>query len=111
MLPVPEDHRSVLRSASWFGQTHLLRRRKLCASVDALGLEVRAFSRDLVGRHLFKRGVYEQDLTAFVLQRLSMPADAVVLDIGALVTLTGQAPCPEALLVGDQRLDLLSLHS
>ncbi|MBL8729605.1 MAG: FkbM family methyltransferase [Planctomycetes bacterium] len=83
MLPVPEDHRSVLRSASWFVRTHLLRRRKLTAIVDALGLEVRAFSRDLVGRHLYKRGVYEPDLTAFVLQRLSMPADAVALDIGA----------------------------
>lgn len=83
MLPVPVDHRSVLRSASYFVRTHLLRRDKLAARIEPLGLVVRAFSRDLVGRHLYKRGVYEQELTAFVLQRLAMPEDAVALDVGA----------------------------
>ncbi len=83
MLPVPVERRSSLRSLKYFVQTHLLRRRLLTANVEPTGLEVRAYSRDLVGRHLYKRGIYEQPLTEYVLRDLQMADDAVVLDIGA----------------------------
>ena len=73
----------MLRTAGWFVRTHLLRRRTLTARIEPLDLDVRAFSRDLVGRHLYKRGTYEQELSAWVLQRLTMREDAVAIDIGA----------------------------
>ena len=83
MLAVPVDSRSSLRSLRYFLRTHLLRKRLLTANVPPLGLQVRAYSRDLVGRHLYKRGTYETELSTYVLRHLQMPEDAIVLDIGA----------------------------
>ena len=83
MLRTPVDCRSPLRSFVYFVRTHLLRQRLLLARVEPTGLSVRAYSRDLVGRHLYKRGTYESELTQFVLCDLDLPADGVILDVGA----------------------------
>lgn len=80
---LPAARIAGLRTLRWFVRTHLLRRRLLTARVDALGLEVLAYARDMLGRHLYRRGVYEQELTRFVLQDLRLRDGAVALDIGA----------------------------
>jgi FkbM family methyltransferase len=83
MLPVPVERRSAWRTLRWFVLRHVLRQRLLTARVEPLGLQVRAYSRDLVGRHLYKRGAYEPALGEFVLRHLQLPDDAVILDVGA----------------------------
>jgi FkbM family methyltransferase len=77
------EHRSSFRSLSYFVLRHVLRRRQLTAAVEPIGLQVRAYAEDVMGRHLFKRGVHEALLSNFVLQQLPLRDDAVVLDIGA----------------------------
>jgi FkbM family methyltransferase len=83
MLALPEEHRTSWRSLQYFVRRYVLRQSLITANVEPTGLRVRAYSRDFLGRHLFKRGVYERDLTEFVLRHLSLRDDAVILDIGA----------------------------
>ena len=77
------EQRSSFRSLSYFVLRHLLRRQQLTAVVEPIGLSIRAYAKDVMGRHLYKRGVHESVLSNFVLQQLPLHDDAVVLDIGA----------------------------
>ena len=82
-LALPEERRSRWRSLQYFVRRYVLRQNLITAQIAPTGLRVRAYSRDFLGRHLFKRGVYERDLTEFMVRHLSLREDAVILDIGA----------------------------
>ncbi len=77
------EHRSPLKALSYFLLRNVLRRQQLTASIEPIGLQVRAYTKDVMGRHLYKRGVHEAVLSAYVLRHLALRDDAVVLDIGA----------------------------
>jgi len=83
MEPALVDQRSPWRSLSCFVLRHVLRREQLTATIPGLDLRVRAYARDVMGRHLYKRGLHEQVLSTFVLRELRLRDDAVALDIGA----------------------------
>ncbi len=83
MHPLPQNHASAWRSLSFFLRRHVLRQAQLTATIAALDLRVRAYSRDFTGRHLYKRGTYEPELTEYVFRHLPLRDDAVILDIGA----------------------------
>ncbi|MBL8724970.1 MAG: FkbM family methyltransferase [Planctomycetes bacterium] len=77
------DQRSAWRSLSYFVLRHVLRHEQITARLPGLDLRIRAYTRDLMGRHLYKRGQYEQILSNFVLHELQLADDAVALDLGA----------------------------
>ncbi|MFY9345055.1 MAG: FkbM family methyltransferase [Planctomycetota bacterium] len=77
------ERRSAWQSLKYFALRQILRRRLLTARIEPIGLSVRAYTKDVMGRHLYKRGVHELLLSNFVLQHLVLRDDAVVLDIGA----------------------------
>jgi len=83
MVAAIHETRSVWRSFQYLVLRHVLRRQQLTASVQPLGLAVRAYTKDVMGRHLYKRGVHESVLSTWVLRHLPLRDDAVVLDIGA----------------------------
>jgi len=83
MEPALTDQRSPWRSLSYFVLRHVLRREQLTATIPGLDLRVRAYTRDVMGRHLYKRGLHEQVLSTFVLRELRLRDHAVALDIGA----------------------------
>jgi FkbM family methyltransferase len=83
MVVAIAERRSAWRSLQYFVLRHVLRRHQLTASVEPLGLRVRAYTKDVMGRHLFKRGVHESVLSTWVLRHLELKDGAVVLDIGA----------------------------
>jgi FkbM family methyltransferase len=78
-----DERRSAWRSFQYFVLRHVLRRPQLTATVAPLGLAVRAYTRDVMGRHLYKRGVHESVLSTWVLRHLALRDAAVALDIGA----------------------------
>lgn len=83
MVAAIAERRSAWRSLHYFVLRHLLRREQLTARVEPLGLAVRAYTKDVMGRHLYKRGVHESVLSTWVLRHLPLRDDAVVLDVGA----------------------------
>jgi FkbM family methyltransferase len=64
-------------------QRHVLRRRYLVARAKGVGLRLRFKTVDVMGRHIYKYGTYEPDLTALLLRSLRMEDGDVFLDIGA----------------------------
>lgn len=72
---------STLRSVSYVLNRFLLRREFLTAQAD--GLEFRVKTEDVVGRHLYKYGRHEPEMTAWLMKAVA-PADGdVIIDIGA----------------------------
>ncbi len=70
------------RSVRYLVSRHILRRRHLVARSSHFGLKLRFRTEDVVGRHIYKRGVHEEALTRFLLAQEFGPDD-VVFDIGA----------------------------
>jgi FkbM family methyltransferase len=62
-----------------------------------LGLRLRAYKRDAVGRGLYRRKVHEPHLTQLLLTRLASPAEKNFLDVGANI---GYFSCLMAKLAG-----------
>ena len=83
MTAAIRESRSAWRSFEYFVLRHLLRREQLTARVEPIGLDVRVYTKDVMGRHLYKRGIHEPVLSAWVMEHLALRDDAVVLDIGA----------------------------
>jgi FkbM family methyltransferase len=73
----------VCRSASYLVQRHLLRRRHLTGRADEFKLTLRFKTADVMGRHIYKYGVYEEEITRFLLDQLTLDPGDVVLDVGA----------------------------
>ena len=82
-IQAPRDQRSVMRTAEWFVRTYLLRQDLLTTRIDPPGITVTGYSRDLMGRHVYKRKTYETELSAFILEALRLEPGQVALDIGA----------------------------
>jgi FkbM family methyltransferase len=74
---------SVWRAFTYLVQRHLMRRRFLCGRADAFGLVLRFKTVDVMGRHIYKYGVYEEEITRFLLDNLVLEAGDIVLDVGA----------------------------
>lgn len=71
------------RALAYLAQRHLLRRRLLTGRADEFGLRLRFKAADVMGRHIYKYGVYEEEITRFLLDQLALEAGDVVLDVGA----------------------------
>jgi len=72
-----------LRALAYLFQRHLLQRRHLTGRADEFGLALRFKTADVMGRHIYKYGVYEEEITRFLLDQLTLEAGDVVLDVGA----------------------------
>jgi FkbM family methyltransferase len=75
-------------SAPWRGLAYLfnrwiLQRPHLIAHIPALDLRFKVRARDVNGRHLYKYGRYEPELTRFLCRTLLLEPGDVVIDIGA----------------------------
>ncbi len=79
----PEHRSSPLRGLAYLVNRWILNRSHLIADVPAMDLRFKVRTRDVNGRHLYKYGRYEPDLTAFLRHNLRLQPGDVVLDIGA----------------------------
>lgn len=70
-------------SLTYLFQRWVLRRRVLTAHARELDLRVRFKAADVMGRHIFKYGIHEPDLTGFLSRFLRLRDGDVFLDIGA----------------------------
>lgn len=85
---MPCEHgavRRLWRSLSYNFHTYLVRRKEIVADLPWLGVSLRAGSEDMLGRRLFKTGMYEAGVTNFLLHYLSNVEQDVVFDVGANV--------------------------
>lgn len=72
---------STARSLSYVLNRFVLRRAYLTAHAD--GLSFRVKTEDVVGRHLYKYGRHEPEMTAFLMRTLQPRDGDVIIDIGA----------------------------
>lgn len=73
----------MLRPIVYTVQRYLLGRRHLTANVEAVGLKLRFTAADAMGRHLYKYGRYEPELTGLLMRSLRLEPGDVFLDVGA----------------------------
>lgn len=73
------------RALAYNLHTFVLRRPELVADLPWLGVSLRAGSEDMLGRRLFKTGIYEPDVTDFVLRYLALAPQQLIFDVGANV--------------------------
>lgn len=84
----PREHgalRRAYRALVYNVRTYALRRRHITADLPWLGVSVRTGAEDMLGRRLYKTGLYERDVTAFLLRYLTLAEQDVVCDVGANV--------------------------
>lgn len=74
---------STLRGLAYLVNRWVLRRPFLLAEVPELGLRFKVRTPDVNGRHLYKYGRYEPELSAFLRAHLDLRDGDVVVDIGA----------------------------
>lgn len=74
---------SPLRGLAYLVHRWVLRSAFLVADVPEANLRFKVRTRDVNGRHLYKYGRYEPELTAWLRAHLELGAGDVVLDIGA----------------------------
>jgi FkbM family methyltransferase len=75
------SHRT--KNVIYFVARYLLRRKYLVARAPAFDLRLRFRVEDAIGRWIFKRGSYEEDLTAYLTRRVAFEDGSVFLDVGA----------------------------
>jgi FkbM family methyltransferase len=73
----------LLRAIAYVMQRHVLRRRHLVARATDVDLRLRFKAVDVMGRHIYKYGTYEPDLTALLQRYLRLTDGDVFLDVGA----------------------------
>jgi FkbM family methyltransferase len=71
------------RAVTYFARRYLFRQRHLSARASVHGLRFHVRTEDVVGRRIYKRGIYEPALTAFLLERAAIRPDDLVYDVGA----------------------------
>jgi FkbM family methyltransferase len=72
-----------LRGLAYLVNRWVLNQSHLIASVPALDLRFKVRTQDVHGRHLYKYGWYEPELTDYLRRNLRLHPDDVVLDIGS----------------------------
>jgi FkbM family methyltransferase len=72
-----------LRATAYFIKRWLLQKQFLVADIPRYGLTMKCKAADYLGRHLYKRGIYEAELSAFLGTHISFEAGDVFLDVGA----------------------------
>jgi FkbM family methyltransferase len=115
----------TLRALAYLSQRYLLQRPRLTGRAPEFQLSLRFKTADVMGRHIYKYGVYEEQITRFLLANLSLGRGDIFLDVGANigwyslllarhqpagVVVHGFEPDPEtfALLEGNLRLNQLT---
>ncbi|MCA8963838.1 MAG: FkbM family methyltransferase [Planctomycetes bacterium] len=82
------EHGAMLqlwRALSYNLQAYVARRPELLCDVPWLGAQLRVGAEDILGRRLFKRGLYERGVTTFLLRYLAAAPQDVIFDVGANV--------------------------
>jgi len=85
---VPREHgvmRQLWRGLRYNLHTYVAHRKEIVSDLPWLGVTLRAGSEDMLGRRLFKRGLYEPGVTDFLLRYLTNAPQDVVFDVGANV--------------------------
>jgi FkbM family methyltransferase len=80
---IPQRESSLTRSLAYLVNRWLLRRAFLVAKLPRQNLRFRVKTEDVVGRHIYKYHVHEQELTAFLASHLRFEPGDVIIDIGA----------------------------
>lgn len=75
------SHRA--KNVMYFLARYLLQRKYLVARVPSFNLRLRFRVEDAIGRRIFKRGSYEEDLTAYITRRIAFEEGSVFVDVGA----------------------------
>jgi len=74
---------AMLKSLNFLVHRYLLRSDTLEASLPAYGLNLRVKTRDVIGRHIYKYGAHDPQMTRFLQDSLALQPGDVVLDVGA----------------------------
>lgn len=82
MRSVREGAGELVRRLSYLLRRHLLRTPYLTAREGSFGLRFRFRTEDAIGRSIYQKGVYEEELTDLLLE-LPLRGGDVVLDVGA----------------------------
>ena len=81
---MPNSQFSYLKkSAAYVVKRHLLRKSYLIGSSDEYSLRLKFKTQDGGGREIYKKGIYEPEITELLLRNLKLSAGDVVLDVGA----------------------------
>lgn len=84
----PREHgalQRLWRSLAYNLHTYVGRRPHITADLPWLGVTLRTGSEDMLGRRLYKTGLYERDVTHFLLRYLTAAPQDAVFDVGANV--------------------------
>lgn len=73
----------TIRSLKYLANRFILRRQYLTAKDNKYGIRFKFKTEDVVGRHIYKSGEYEKNLSEFVAKNLSFQRGDVALDVGA----------------------------
>ncbi|MBA3563131.1 MAG: FkbM family methyltransferase [Gammaproteobacteria bacterium] len=71
------------RELSFFVNRWILRRRQLLARAQPFDLELKVHADDVIGRHLYKYGSHDAEITAFLERHIEIEPGDVLFDIGA----------------------------
>ncbi len=77
--------RQLWRGLTYNVQAFVTRRAELVCDVPWLAARLRVGAEDILGRRLFKRGLYERGVTTFLLRYLAAAPQDVIFDVGANV--------------------------
>jgi FkbM family methyltransferase len=75
--------KAPLRSLAYLCNRWILGRSELLAEIPRFQLRFRVRAADVNGRHLYKYGVHEPEVTRFLVNTLEVSAGDVILDVGA----------------------------
>lgn len=78
-----ESANKTIRSLKYLANRFILRRQYLTAKDNKYGIRFKFKTEDVVGRHIYKSGEYEKDLSEFVAKHLAFQEGDVALDVGA----------------------------
>ncbi|MGH8497034.1 MAG: FkbM family methyltransferase [Gammaproteobacteria bacterium] len=71
------------RELGFFIHRWILRRRYLLARAQPFDLELKVHADDVIGRHLYKYGSHDAEMTAFLQRHIEIAPEDVIFDIGA----------------------------
>lgn len=74
---------SRMNEVRYFVKRWVLRRHHLLVHAPRFDLELKVRADDVIGRHLYKRGSHDPEITAFLQRHVEMQRGDVVFDVGA----------------------------